>query len=356
MGLVTKENILSKNLQRIKGRVPIESVSSTPLSVAQLEHIEWAHLCRIVQSYPEKIPQKIKALIESKDPPSMSSIASLRKYMKARDTVIIWAAIVKELKTESSELDDTFWSDFDEVIDIANGYQQWCKDNKDSLAKVRKLDVSKQCLTTFDGSVLPQLELLYLRDNYLVDIDLRACPNLDFLDLKNNYLTSLGIVRGAFNLKTLRLEGNYLTSFDGSLYPYLKELRIKNNQLKTIKGCPQLKWLFLANNQLQTLDVYSHLEWIDAENNQLTAFDPRGYLKLKWLALSNNRLENFNGEEDSHLKEVRLLNNPLTEIPKVPPDCKLFCDVTPVRINPFFATIARAKTVGDQIFFFTRTH
>ncbi|KFM69749.1 Leucine-rich repeat-containing protein 15, partial [Stegodyphus mimosarum] len=108
------------------------------------------------------------------------------------------------------------------------------------LEKLQNLTLTGNRISALNRSmyILPQLNYLGLRSNYLKEIrdsELVSLPNLERLDLGRNYLSN---VNGAFkhlsSLTSVTLSYNKLTVLPRSTFP--KELKLKSIRLSSIQG------------------------------------------------------------------------------------------------------------------------
>jgi len=224
---------------------------------------------------------------------------------------------------------------------------------------------------------LPQLQKLYLNDNYISNLDtlsanknlthltlkknlinnlkfLKNYPNLDTLELSNNKLITLSSLPELKKLKTLRLDGNPLNKISklGEL-PNLKDLSLNylyqsigqfpklamleslsvNNSPEVLSygisedlSFPSLIYLDISYNNLININVLINekahkcktpqLESLIVNGNQLShLYGIENFKQLKYLYASNNELYNLAGiEKLTELEELYLRGNDIDNL------------------------------------------
>jgi len=154
--------------------------------------------------------------------------------------------------------------------------------------KNNKLDVSKKELVTLKG--------------------ISRCKDITWLDVSSNQLDSLQWIKKLKHILVLKASNNRLRSIHHVLHlESLKALILNNNCIESTEGIEKLlllNSLVLSHNELQTIDVSS------CKN-------------LTKLSLSHNKFKQFpNIEHLSDLKELRLNDNQIRDIPLSIASCK----------------------------------
>lgn len=169
-------------------------------------------------------------------------------------------------------------------------------------SKLRFLNLKKNKLKTLDISSLTNLEILNLNDNKLKNIRIGEANNLKILKLRNNSLIDLNGFNRFTYLLSLDLSGNFLRELpDMSCLKILTNINLSKNLLTKIDQLlelPNLEKIYLNNNYLK--EILSFNKW----------------QKVRKLYLQNNRIVHIGNLKDlSALKELDLSNNKLCIIP-----------------------------------------
>lgn len=134
---------------------------------------------------------------------------------------------------------------------------------------------------------------LYVNDLGIVNLEgINSFTNLEELGCYNNRLSALDVSK-LKKLKFLYASYNKITNINIGILPELEELFVNNNYLITtldVSKLTALKYLKMGNNRISKLDVSAlkQLEEIDAEKNDIETPVLRGADKLKTLNLKDN--------------------------------------------------------------------
>jgi len=291
-----------------------------------------------IEKYPEEqVPQDIRELFKptEKMTSSIEEVCKLQKFIKARDTLIVWRKLA-----ERAGITLDFPEEFKSAkatIEFARGFTDWMNkdENKASLQSISNLDLSDKKLI-FIPQQLGNLDLksLNLSHNQLISIPktLGNLKNLEVLDLSANELTSIPKELGNLtNLISLYLNNNQFTSIPEALQTLKKltTLGLSKNQLTAIssvlESMTSLTSLYLNGNQLTSisseLGSLTNLETLGLSENQITAISPvLGTLtNLVNLDLRKNQLTSVSPELGTltNLIHLDLRDNQLTSISPV---------------------------------------
>ncbi|MDA3962522.1 MAG: protein kinase [Planctomycetota bacterium] len=137
--------------------------------------------------------------------------------------------------------------------------------------QLRRLDLSRNQLTSFPVLMAPALSSLELRDNPLSSFgDLSACPNLEILHVQNNKLTNIDFAANNRKLNSLMVDNNQLTELAAcASMPLLDLLHARNNQIANIgalQQCVSLRELDLSANPITDLSPLAGLESLQVLN------------------------------------------------------------------------------------------
>ena len=121
----------------------------------------------------------------------------------------------------------------------------------------------------------PNLKLLDLSYNDIINVDLTQNLNLKTLYLQNNDLTNIDVTKNR-NLEYLKLGYNNLTKIDLTKNSKLEELYLQYNKLTNIDLTknPNLEALDLENNYLTNIDLRQNTELSDV------GIDPKTEIKI----------------------------------------------------------------------------
>lgn len=117
-----------------------------------------------------------------------------------------------------------------------------------------EIDLSAKKLKKIPALDLPNVQFLFLDNNYLTKIPKFNLPNLRTLDLSANELEEISI-SNLPNLESLNLFHNRLTRVEIFDLPMLRDLQLSDNHLKNIPAfdLPKLENLNLSSNELTKL-------------------------------------------------------------------------------------------------------
>ncbi|XP_057671868.1 protein artichoke-like [Diorhabda carinulata] len=180
-------------------------------------------------------------------------------------------------------------------------------------------------------SVLTNLTLLELDNNYLEYFNFSGIENLEIISLSDNYLTKLDFSELSRNLKSLNLSHNFLSSLKNiSVLSKLSKLDVSYNDLSLIEydsfmGLNMLNGLYLSHNSIVDLPIGGfrdlvELQYFDLSYNNLTNISSgslSGLVSLKELDLSHNKLTYLNEDMFHYMKNLKMLNiayNNLTNV------------------------------------------
>lgn len=205
------------------------------------------------------------------------------KYQKARDTLIVWQTIAREIyqSTLASELKEALQTR-EQVLTKVNQFGRWLQENNSRLQQIRAIQIESQSLTSLPDDIekLTNLVQLNLVDNRLTTLPpvISKLANLKVLNVSKNQLAGLPDAIGDLQkLTDLTLDHNKIQILPNSMrnLHQLKWFSLTNNRLAIlpdwIKELTQLKRLFLTGNRLTALPKeLPNLERIDINNNTFT--------------------------------------------------------------------------------------
>jgi len=306
-----------------------------------------------INKFPEdQVPSDIlDALDQCKEgTPSIKQTNRLRKFVRARDALVFWRGIAKQLGREEGIFESL--DSADAYLSKAKEFAFWMNKNRELLKKIEVLKLNNQQLASIPEELrfLVNLRILFLHGNQLTNIpeELGKLSNLVRLSISSNFLTEIPDELGdLLNLKWLSIHNNRLKGIPAALgklsslerlslqnndlvsvpkelgqLSQLKTLRMESNQLDSLpkelgEGLPSLKVLSLKSNLLesipQELGLLPNLESLNLSQNSLISIpEELGQLsKLKRLYLDHNRLTVI-PEKLKRLQVLTLDNNPLS--------------------------------------------
>ncbi|NVJ85775.1 MAG: hypothetical protein HWE15_05675 [Algoriphagus sp.] len=169
--------------------------------------------------------------------------------------------------------------------------------------EIENIDLSKNIL----------LDTLLLDGNFLTNIDISNNPNLLLLDLKNNGLESFKGLSKAKNLITLNLSFNHLKEIRIDNQS-VENLFITDNQLNSvdIRAAINLKSLLVTSNLLEDLNLSFNqkLETLIISNNKLSSISLESNPLLRHLYISSNTLSGLDISHHLYLTSIRADRNP----------------------------------------------
>lgn len=255
----------------------------------EITHENWKAVGRILQE-PIATSDEMKVFIQKlhyragrivdlpeylilKEPFTLNNRLKLKRWLDARDTLIVWKELAKAIGLSEEGLDPSLLS-FDKVIEKGAEFPRWVLENREALALIKILRLS--------------VKQLY-----------KLPPEIKFLT----------------HLEELYLEYNQLESLPEEMV-YLSHLRILNvrmNGLMWIPPLKQLNALVIDFNSLQSLPAgMENLEELSATYNQLIEI-PTDMVSLKKLKLDFNQIKKI-PKLSSNLNEISIGFNPFSEI------------------------------------------
>lgn len=190
-----------------------------------------------------------------------------------------------------------------------------------SNVQLKQLTFIDHPLTSIDLSNNLELTNLGLINTQLNSIDLSNNMELENLELSSNpQITNLDI---SSHTKLRYLNLNYmsqlnLSDLDLSLYPELIHLGLDSNELTNIDVSKNIKLqgLSLWNNYLTNIDLSANTELIqfNLDGNQLTNVDLSTNSKLEILHIRQNPIETLDISNNPFLKAVYISDNQINDI------------------------------------------
>lgn len=233
------------------------------------------------------------------------TVGFLQEVMKARDLLIFFEAVVKELEKEEADIPclDQIES-IETLLNKASEVREWCQKNEETLLKVESLNFHYSLGSPGAIKVIKKLEYDLLTS---LPEEIGLFKNLKHLNLEHNLLTSLPKEIGQLtNLQKLRLNNNLLIALPNEIgqLTNLQTLSLNNNLLTSLPNeigqLANLQALWLCNNLLSCLPKeignLAKLESLYIEDNEFI-FLP---------AEIGNLME---------LTDLWLYNNPLISLP-----------------------------------------
>jgi len=287
------------------------------------------NLKEIIKNFP-KNPKDIIAILKNPQP-TIQNIKTLQEYRKARDTIVMWKEIAKEINEKVPELDGLNSSE--KVIHKCKDFNGWCNKYQNKLAQILRLFLCNH-LSSLPKEIgnLIQLQALFLLNNSIssLPVEIWNLTQLETLYFENNHLSSPPEeIWKRTQLQSLFLSGKQLSSLSKEIWnlTQLQSLFLSGKQLsslpKGIGGLTQLKELALGE-QLSSLPKgigkLIRLDRLSLRNNHLSSLPKRiGKLtQLTFLHLTSNRLSSLPKEIGNltQLITLELENNKLSTLPK----------------------------------------
>ncbi|XP_047143426.1 ras suppressor protein 1 isoform X1 [Hydra vulgaris] len=191
-------------------------------------------------------------------------------------------------------------------------------------------------LTCLTDKNLENEEKLDISNNFLENLKgiEKSSLTLSWLNASHNKLNTISHLTSCKNLKVLNLSFNKLTNtFHVSELKNLKALILNNNELEKVEGLDELK-------ELNTL-VLSH--------NRLSSINVTNLPNLQKFSASHNclyEIPDFQKQKD--IKDVKLNNNVIENLPQWLPKCKRIKVID--LGNNKFSTIESIKLLGELPF------
>jgi len=184
-----------------------------------------------------------------------------------------------------------------------------------NIANITSLTIDNRNIQNLTGiEDFVALSQLFVQNNQLSTIDVRANTNLQIFWCFNNALPAIDVNNNP-NLISLRCEGNDLSTLDISSNPELNVLTCENNNLLSLDVSlnTKLNRLICSNNSLITLDLSNNqeLSQLSCDGNALITLDISNNPKINILNCSNNLLNELDASAQTELIELNCSNNQL---------------------------------------------
>ncbi len=227
-------------------------------------------------------------------------------------------SVLKDLKLQKNQLDS---HQFD-ITSVASSLEDLnISDNGENFVTLNLNAFDK--LNYFTANNNPELTtvVFYGGNTNLTQISMNNCyimhfyaislPNLRVLNLANNAL--LELEDGSYpSLTTLSVGGNYLTSVDVTKFTNLESFDCANNQLTevNVSNNPALNYLNVGGNQLTSIDVSTNTELstLLVNDTYLRKLDISKNTKITTLNISNTQISYIGLEKVYSLRELRAAN------------------------------------------------
>lgn len=167
------------------------------------QHIKSSFFERFINVYPMSTLQQslLNDLNDRLANLQLENACELQQIDKARDILIFWNVLQKNLNDKNKLISDPIYPDLqninsiNELIDKAKGFKKWCDTNQVGLSLLQSLDLTCQYLTSVPDEIgrLKNLKNLNLNANQLTSLPpiIGQLTNLQFFSLKWNWLTSV---------------------------------------------------------------------------------------------------------------------------------------------------------------------
>ena len=193
-------------------------------------------------------------------------------------------------------------------------------------SKVSRLNWENTNLESLEGlgEILPNLEVAYLPDNKIQNLDgVGHLPKLEELNLNRNGVDNLEGLISVPKLEELYLRENEVEDVTPLEYvPKLERLFLSGNKIKElgVGSLEDLRVLNASDNDIEDLrefrDLYN-LVFLDLSNNKIkTMAGIEGLPKLRNLYLSGNEVKEVRGLQNLKYLNILHLGDSLEEIDK----------------------------------------
>lgn len=225
-----------------------------------------------LQSKFEKIRENIKKIVENpafiqvligKDF-SLENYSKLKNWLKARDTLVVWATIAREAKVAENNLNILGFQNIGATVEKAEKFGDWCTQNAEKINNITRLSLWGNQLTNLPKEIgnLNQLQGLYLEQNELESLpkEIGNLSKLEYLSLHINQFKSLPSELGSLSrLRVLILHHNQLEELPDWIgnFSEMRYLSLNNNRLtklpKEIGNLTKMTSLALSDNPFKDL-------------------------------------------------------------------------------------------------------
>ena len=217
---------------------------------------------------------------------------------------IINQQILKSDAKEITHLNLNFSADFGEIVDLTG---------IEGFVNLTLLSAERQKIETIDLSSNTLLETLYLTGNYISNIDLSDNPNLIDVDIQSNNLSSIIGLSNATSLKDLDLSWNYFQEINID-NEFLEILHMRNNDLVSINidGAINLKNILLTSNLIESINVQNNtlIETLLIADNKIENINFEYNSNLTHLYIFDNLLLNLDVSSNEKLIDLKADRNP----------------------------------------------
>ncbi|AWI26273.1 T9SS sorting signal type C domain-containing protein [Flavobacterium pallidum] len=185
-----------------------------------------------------------------------------------------------------------------------------------AISGITSLDVNNMGISDLTGiRDFTALTDLNCSNNNITSLDLNGLPSLTKIQAFYNQLSSINI-SGA-PVEVLYILENQLTELDLSQVSTLRELYCGSNQLTSLdlSGQSQLTYLTCEQNQLATLDLSNTaIETLYCKDNALTNINLNGVTSLTGISCEDNQLTSLDLTNQANLTQMNCSNNHITSL------------------------------------------
>lgn len=283
-----------------------------------------------IRDLPEALPKDIADIVNSRGAPTFNQIRLLHEYRIARDKVVFWQEL-------GSTIDCSYqlphYDTFNEMLEIMNGFTDWCKENKTKLTQPH-LCLSNKKLISIPSEIqyLTHLTRLILDNNKIpiIPSEIQYLTRLELLSLVNNEISVIPPeIQYLAKLNMLYLDENRISIIPSQIQflTQLEGLFLDKNQISIIpaeiRHLTQLKKLSLDENKISRIpseiQFLTQLKGLYIDYNQVSTIPPeiQHLTQLRNLFLVNNEISVIPPEIQflTLLRELLLTQNQISIIP-----------------------------------------
>ncbi len=248
----------------------IKAIQCPPSQGSPIQQIK-SHVEELYAKADKLKDDRIQHLLTQ--PKTLENVKLLQKFLKARDTLILWHYL---LPNNAPQLDQLLTCN--DVIENADAFSDAFNQHKQQLiSTINYLNFNKRNLTHIPSQIfeLSNLLRLDLNKNMLTEIpdEIRNLTNLETLDLRKNSLKTLPSQIAALNmLKDLLLSHNKLKSVSLGMtgLTKLRDLYLHDNQLSSLpNGFDQItcRILDIRDNLFPSLPLFPNVAYLNCDSN-----------------------------------------------------------------------------------------
>jgi hypothetical protein len=187
-----------------------------------------------------------------------------------------------------------------------------------NFTNLTRFECQDNLVTSFDASVLPNLQYLALRKNKLATLNVSGLSNLTFLICSDNLLTSLNL-SGLSALEEMSCQTpNAITTLNINGCTGMKSFICQGNLVGNINfsQMPNLETMYVGYCGITAIDLSGlvNLKVLQASSNEFPTLTLTGLTSLEEVVVFGGQIQTVEAHNLAHVFNLNLTGNPLTSV------------------------------------------